>query len=156
MSSPLRRKYGTPTVGVQVDIAPEVKMLIDRYMAAANVPQWAIIEAAIRAGKPGADGIPEGWVLGHQRDQERPMDMPVRQPHKGRKRGFYLRLPEPVADQIKRIANHRGTTYQEVLCAIVCEATGNPQYAPVLPPVSEAVDPQGALDFPEEGDAVSS
>ncbi len=63
MSSPIRRKRGTPTVGVQVDIDPDVKVLIDRYMAAADVPQWAIIEAAIRAGKPGADGIPEGWDL---------------------------------------------------------------------------------------------
>lgn len=63
MSSPIRRKRGTPTVGVQVDIAPDVKALIDRYMEAADVPQWAIIEAAIRAGRPGADGIPEGWDL---------------------------------------------------------------------------------------------
>lgn len=46
------------------------------------------------------------------------MDMPVRRPHKGRSRGFYLRLPEPVADQIKRIANHRETTYQEGLFRI--------------------------------------
>lgn len=63
MSSPIRRKRGTPTVGVQVDITPDVKALIDRYMVAADVPQWAIIEAAIRAGRPGADGIPEGWDL---------------------------------------------------------------------------------------------
>lgn len=82
--------------------------------------------------------------------------MPGGRPHKGRRRGFYLRLPEPVSDQIKRIANHRETTYQDVLCAIVCEATGNAQFAPVLPPVSEAADPQGALSFPEGGDAVSS
>ena len=63
MSSSIRRKRGTPTVGVQVDIAPDVKALIDRYMRAADVPQWAIIEAAIRAGKPGPDGIPEDWDL---------------------------------------------------------------------------------------------
>ncbi|XFF01835.1 hypothetical protein ACR5MH_0270 (plasmid) [Streptomyces sp. L7] len=63
MSSPIRRKRGTPTVGVQVDLAPDVKELIDRYMQAAGVPQWAIIEAAIRAGKPGPNGIPIGWDL---------------------------------------------------------------------------------------------
>lgn len=63
MSSPFRRKRGTPTVGVQVDIAPDVKALIDQYAAVADAPQWAIIEAAIRAGKPGADGIPDGWDL---------------------------------------------------------------------------------------------
>jgi len=63
MSSSIRRKRGTPTVGVQVDIEPDVKELIDRYMAAAGVPQWAIIEAAIRAAEPGPDGIPVGWVL---------------------------------------------------------------------------------------------
>lgn len=63
MSTPIRRKRGTPTVGVQVDIAPDVKDLIDSYMQAASVPQWAVIEAAIRAGKPGPDGFPEGWEL---------------------------------------------------------------------------------------------
>lgn len=63
MSSPVRRKRGTPTVGVQVDIAPDVKELIDGYMAAAGVPQWAVIEAAIRAAKPGPDGIPADWEL---------------------------------------------------------------------------------------------
>lgn len=82
--------------------------------------------------------------------------MPAGRPSKGKRHIFYLRLPEPVSDQIKRIANHRGTTYQDVLCALVCEATGNSQYAPVLPPVGEAADPQGALDFPTGGDAVSS
>lgn len=63
MTAPIRRKRGTPTVGVQVDLAPDVKELIDRYMEAAGVPQWAIIEAAIRAGKPGSNGIPLGWDL---------------------------------------------------------------------------------------------
>lgn len=63
MATPIRRKRGTPTVGVQVDIAPEVKDLIDDYMRAASVPQWAIIEAAIRAGVPGPNGIPEDWDL---------------------------------------------------------------------------------------------
>lgn len=64
MSAPIRRKRGTPTVGVQVDLAPDVKELIDHYMdIAGGVPQWAIIEAAIRAGRPGPDGIPVGWEL---------------------------------------------------------------------------------------------
>lgn len=63
MTAHVRRKRGTPTVGVQVDLAPDVKELIDRYMDAAGVPQWAIIEAAIRAGKPGPNGIPAGWEL---------------------------------------------------------------------------------------------
>ena len=63
MASPMRRKRGTPTVGVQVDIEPDVKGLIDQYAAAAGVPQWAIIEAAIRSAQPGPDGIPVGWEL---------------------------------------------------------------------------------------------
>lgn len=66
MSSPIRRKRGTPTVAIQVDIEPDVKEAIDAYMRAAQVPQWAIVEAAVRAGKPGPDGIPIGWDLpGH-------------------------------------------------------------------------------------------
>lgn len=63
MSSPIRRKRGTPTVGVMAYLAPDVKELIDRYTAAAGVPQWAIIEAAIRAGQPGPNGIPIGWDI---------------------------------------------------------------------------------------------
>lgn len=64
MASPIRRKRGTPTVGVQVNIAPDVKQLLDKYTAAAGVPQWVVIEAAIRAGRPGANGIPKHWDLG--------------------------------------------------------------------------------------------
>lgn len=63
MTSPIRRKRGTPTVGVQVNIAPDVKQLLDEYAAAAGVPQWVIIEAAIRAGRPGPTGIPKHWDL---------------------------------------------------------------------------------------------
>jgi hypothetical protein len=74
MTAPIRRKRGTPTVGVQVDIAPDVKDLIDGYMAAAGVPQWAVIEAAIRAAKPGPNGIPEGWDLPESRQV--PLEFP--------------------------------------------------------------------------------
>lgn len=143
MPSSFRRKQGTPTVGVQVDIAPEVKMLIDHYMAAANVPQWAIIEAAIRAGRPGADGIPEGWDLPKpQCDHERHV--------------FVVRLPDLVAAKIMRIANACEVTYQDVLCALVCAVTGDSQLAPDLPPVPVESELQDTLDFPEEGDAASS
>lgn len=75
MSSPIRRKRGTPTVGVQVDIAPDVKNLIDQYAAAADVPQWAIVEAAIRAGRPGANGVPEGWELPNQGQTQPQLDI---------------------------------------------------------------------------------
>ena len=76
MTSPVRRKRGTPTVGVQVDLAPDVKELIDRYMDAAGVPQWAIIEAAIRAGKPDTNGVPIGWELPVSLTQP-PLDLPA-------------------------------------------------------------------------------
>jgi|GEM_PF-1221079 len=61
--SAVRRPRGTPTVGVQVDIAPDVKAILDGYHAATGLPQWALIEAAIRAGKPGPNGYPENWEL---------------------------------------------------------------------------------------------
>ena len=175
MPSSFRRKQGTPTVGVQVDIAPEVKMLIDHYMAAANVPQWAIIEAAIRAGRPGADGIPEGWDLPKpQCDHERPMKKqrntppeflkslkysgakPLGRPSKGKRHVFVVRLPDLVAAKIMRIANACEVTYQDVLCALVCAVTGDSQLAPDLPPVPVESELQETLDFPEEGDAASS
>lgn len=63
MTAPVRRKRGTPTVGVQVNIAPDVKELLDVYVRVSGAPQWAIIEAAIRAAKPGANGIPDDWEL---------------------------------------------------------------------------------------------
>ena len=67
-SSTIRRRRGTPTVGVQVDIDPEVKALLDEYAAIAGVPQWAVIEAAIRAGRPGPSGLPDDWDLPQQLD----------------------------------------------------------------------------------------
>ncbi len=59
--SNIRRRRGTPTVGVQVNIAPDVKALLDEYADLAGVPQWAVIEAAIRSGKPGPNGLPSDW-----------------------------------------------------------------------------------------------
>ncbi|MGO1567408.1 MAG: hypothetical protein ACTHXC_05210 [Brachybacterium sp.] len=44
-------------------LSPEVKTLIDEYASVANAPQWAIVEAAIRAGKPGTNGLPPEWEL---------------------------------------------------------------------------------------------
>ena len=63
MPSQYRRPRGTPKVALNLFVAPEVKELIDNYATQANAPIWAIVEAAIRAGKPGADGLPEGWDL---------------------------------------------------------------------------------------------
>ena len=63
MSSRYRRPRGTPTVPLNMFVAPDVKKLIDSYAARANVPQWAIVEAAIRAGQPGKNGVPTGWDL---------------------------------------------------------------------------------------------
>lgn len=63
MTITVRRKRGTPTVGVQVDIDPDVKSILDGYHAATGLPQWALIEAAILAGQPGPRGYPENWEL---------------------------------------------------------------------------------------------
>lgn len=58
-----RRKRGTPTVALNMFVAPEVKELIDHYASTAGVPQWAVVEAAIRAGVPDSSGVPAGWDL---------------------------------------------------------------------------------------------
>lgn len=64
MNSPqYRRKRGTPTVALNMFVAPDVKELIDHYASISDVPQWAIVEAAIRAGKPDSSGLPPGWDL---------------------------------------------------------------------------------------------
>lgn len=62
-SSTLRRPRGTPVVGIQVDLAEDAKDLLDGYTRATGLPQWAIIEAALRAGRPGSHGYPEDWDL---------------------------------------------------------------------------------------------
>lgn len=59
----MRRQRGTPVVGIQVDLAEEAKGLLDAYTAATGLPQWAIIEAALKSGTPGARGYPEDWDL---------------------------------------------------------------------------------------------
>lgn len=61
MASQYRRKRGTPTVALNLFVAPDVKEKIDRYAANANAPIWAIIEAAINAGQPDDTGVPNGW-----------------------------------------------------------------------------------------------
>lgn len=63
MSSQYRRPRGTPTVALNLFVAPEVKQKIDSYASRANVPIWAIVEAAINAGQADEDGIPKGWDL---------------------------------------------------------------------------------------------
>ena len=73
-SAAVRRTRGTPTVGVQVDIDPDVKAILDGYHAATGLPQWALIEAAIRAGKPGPNGYPENWEL--PVSPQTPLDLP--------------------------------------------------------------------------------
>lgn len=64
MSSPQhRRKRGTPTIALNMFVAPDVKALIDNYASISGAPQWAIVEAAIRAGSPDSSGLPAGWDL---------------------------------------------------------------------------------------------
>lgn len=64
MSSPqYRRRRGTPTVAMHLFVAPDVKELIEEYVSITGAPQWAVVEAAIRAGKPGRSGVPAGWDL---------------------------------------------------------------------------------------------
>lgn len=46
------------TVQINAYVSPDVKARLDQVAAAADVPQWAVIEAALRAGTPGPNGIP--------------------------------------------------------------------------------------------------
>lgn len=61
MASQYRRRRGTPTVALNAFVAPDVKQRLDEVAAAAQMPLWAAIEAAVRAGVPDATGIPVGW-----------------------------------------------------------------------------------------------
>ena len=63
MTTRVRRPRGTPTEGSYYRLAPDVKQSIDEWAVQFDVPTWAIVEAMVRATQPGADGIPEGWVL---------------------------------------------------------------------------------------------
>lgn len=61
MSAPRRSRAGLQQIAIFVE--PEIRDRIDEYAAAAGLPRWAIIEAAIRASEPGPDGLPDGWDL---------------------------------------------------------------------------------------------
>ncbi|CEG87476.1 Protein of unknown function [Propionibacterium freudenreichii] len=63
MTSRFRRDRGAPTVALHIFVAPDVKDKLDAYARAKGAPQWAVLEAAIRAGAPGDDGWPQGWEL---------------------------------------------------------------------------------------------
>lgn len=63
MTARVRRRRGTPVEGAYFRLDPEVKAMIDDYADRFDVPTWAIVEAAMKAAKPGANGIPEGWDL---------------------------------------------------------------------------------------------
>lgn len=63
MTSRFRRDRGAPTVPLHMFVAPDVKAKIDAYARAKGAPQWAVVEAAVRAGQPGQDGWPQGWQL---------------------------------------------------------------------------------------------
>lgn len=67
-----RRPRGTPKVALNLFVAPEVKDMIDDYAARASAPIWAVVEAAIRAGTPGTDGLPDGWDLPLNREAALP------------------------------------------------------------------------------------
>lgn len=59
-----RRPRGTPTVPLNVFILPEAKKRIDDVCALANLPIWAVVEAAIFAAETDPEtGIPVGWDL---------------------------------------------------------------------------------------------
>lgn len=55
-------------------LATDVKKTIDEYAAIANAPQWAVVEAAIRSGEPGPNGLPTNWDLEMGESQ---MEMPL-------------------------------------------------------------------------------
>lgn len=72
-SRDLRRKRGTPTVALNMFVAPDVKELIDRYASISGAPQWAIVEAAIRAGTPDSTGLPVGWDVPKSQEEGLPL-----------------------------------------------------------------------------------
>lgn len=65
MSATYRRPRGADTEALNMFVAPDVKRRIEQIAGDAGAPQWAVVEAAIRAGVPGPDGIPAGWDLPH-------------------------------------------------------------------------------------------
>lgn len=62
MTTPPRRKKGTPSKGSYFRLDPEVKARINEYSDRYGVPTWAIVEAAIRAGDPETWGLPKPGV----------------------------------------------------------------------------------------------
>ena len=63
MSTRYRRRRGTPVEDLFVKVSPDVFAKIDELSAALDVPKWAIVEQAILAAEPDANGVPRGWQL---------------------------------------------------------------------------------------------
>lgn len=72
---------------------------------------------------------------------------------KGPRHTFGVRVPQPVADTVMRVAKDRGVSYQDLVCSLICTAFGRPDLAVV--PVTQASDPQGVLDFEERGSSTA-
>lgn len=75
MRSSWRRPRGMETVQINAYVSPDVKARLDQVAAAADVPQWAVIEAALRAGTPGPNGIPREWVLEGPNGEPLPLEL---------------------------------------------------------------------------------
>ncbi len=59
----VRRQRGEETVGLYSDISPEVDATIKHLMEEFRIPQWAVLEEAIKNIQYGRDGRPVGWNL---------------------------------------------------------------------------------------------
>ena len=63
------------TVQINAYVSPDVKARLDAIAAAADVPQWVVIEAALRSGTPGPNGIPLEWDLVGPNGETLPLEL---------------------------------------------------------------------------------
>lgn len=69
----LRRTRGEETVRFYTDLAPEVDNVIKRLSADLRLPQWAVIELAIKNLQLDATGKPVGWAIPDPQAEELPI-----------------------------------------------------------------------------------
>lgn len=75
MQPKFRRKRGTETTGLHLEVTPEVKARIDMMKASTGWPQWAILEKLILETPIDSSGYPLTWKIDESPQQELPIDI---------------------------------------------------------------------------------
>lgn len=73
MAKKLLRRRGEETVAFYTQVSPEVDNTVKRLMSELQLPQWAVIELAIKNLQYDEHGVPVGWDIPTPTNEELPI-----------------------------------------------------------------------------------